>query len=383
MGSSRPGGPIDVFSGTPVNGDLTPRGMEVPLFGPDGTLNASISMCVGEMGQLRPVGTAALTARNGFAASGRTEARTAFAVGAGPGAAPVVRLIDARTNREYFSLLAYEASFTGGVQATTADVNGDGMPDLIVGAGIGGAPRVRVFDGATRAQMSGPLGDFFAYEDSFRGGVQVAVGDVNGDGVPDLILGSGVGGGPRVRVLSGVDGSVIHDFFAYESSFRGGVQVAAADIDGDGNAEIIAGSGFGGGPRVRVLRGTDLAELGNFFAYESSFRGGVNVTAGDMDGDGRAEVIAGSGIGGGPAVRVFDALTGADKGGRFVYEDSLRAGVRVTTVRTSDASGPARLVVSSGAGSSPRVKILDPLTGTVSIDDFAFDPTFLGGVYVG
>jgi ELWxxDGT repeat protein len=382
MGSSTPGGPIDIFSGTPVNGVLTPGQLQVPLFDANGNLNAAIPMAKGTMGQLQSAGTAALTPRVGFQTSQPIDARTAFAVGAGPGSAPIVQLVDARTNREYFRIMAYEPTFTGGVQVAAADLNGDGMPDLVIGSGVGGGPRVRVIDGATRSQMSGPLGDSFVYESSFRGGVQVAVGDVTGDGTPDLIIGSGVGGGPRVRVLDGKTGEAVYDFFAYESTFRGGVQVSAADVDGDGRADILAGSGFGGGPRVRVISGKDLSEISNFFAYESSFRGGVNVAAGDFNGDGKVEVIAGSGIGGGPAVQVFDPITTAPLGGRFVFDASERSGVRVTAVRTAE-NGPSRVAVSAGKGSTPRVIVLDPLTGQTFLNELAFDPSFTGGVFVG
>ncbi|MFO0936345.1 MAG: ELWxxDGT repeat protein [Gemmataceae bacterium] len=382
MGSSTPNGPIDMFSGTPVNGVLTPDQLQVPLFDANGNLNTAIPMAKGTMGQLQSAGTASLTSRIGFQTSQPIDTRTVFAIGAGPGAEPVVVLVDARTNREYFRLLAYEKTFTGGVQVAAADLNGDGMADLVIGSGVGGGPRVRVINGATGSQMSGPLGDSFVYEPSFRGGVQVAVGDVTGDGTPDLIIGSGVGGGPRVRVLNGQTGEAVYDFFAYEDSFRGGVQVSVADVDGDGRADILAGSGFGGGPRVRVFSGKDLHEISNFFAYEDSFRGGVNVTAGDFDGDGKVEVLAGSGIGGGPAIKLFDPLTAAPISGRFVFDDTQRSGVRVSAVRTSD-TGPSRVVVSSGVGSAPRVKVLDPLTGQSLLDELAFNASFTGGVFVG
>ena len=97
---------------------------------------------------------------------------------------------------------------------------------------------------------------------------------------------------PATGQVAGVTPRPGGDFFAYEESFRGGVFVAAGDLDGDGKAEIVLGTGVGGGPRVRAVRGTaDHAELLNLFAYEDSARNGVRVAAGDVNGDGKADVL--------------------------------------------------------------------------------------------
>src|SRR5215203_1781986 len=81
----------------------------------------------------------------------------------------------------------------------------------------------------------------------FLGGINVTLGDINGDGVMDVIVGAGAGpdGGPHVRVFSGTDLSELASFYAYDPSFAGGVTVAAADVDGDGRADIITGAGPG------------------------------------------------------------------------------------------------------------------------------------------
>jgi len=103
----------------------------------------------------------------------------------------------------------------------------------------------------------------------------VATADVDGDGVPDIIAATGQGGGPRVRVFSGVDGSILKDFFAYETNFRGGVFVAAADVNHDGKADIITGTEQGGGPRLTVFDGVTGARIRDFFAFDSAQRGGI------------------------------------------------------------------------------------------------------------
>src|SRR5205085_2596493 len=137
----------------------------------------------------------------------------------------------------------------------------------------------------------------------FRGGVRVAVGDVNGDGVPDIVTGAGPGGGPHVKVFSGADDSVLASFYAYDPTFAGGVYVAVGDVNGDGFADVITGAGPGGGPHVKVFAGLDNAELASFFAADPGNTGGVFVAAGAF---GNVGPVVATSSGSGPQVSVFN-----------------------------------------------------------------------------
>jgi hypothetical protein len=174
---------------------------------------------------------------------------------------------------------AYASAFTGGVNVAIGDVNGDGTPDVLTGVGAGGGPHVRVFSGAT----STPLGGHIAFAPNFTGGVWVAAGDMDGDGRDDIIAGAGAGGGPHVRVFSGRDGQVLHSFFPYNPLFTGGVRVASGDFDGDGRGDILTAPGVTGGPHVRAFDGDNLAPVANFFPF-GSFAGGVFVAAPTLGG---------------------------------------------------------------------------------------------------
>src|SRR5207249_2383581 len=110
----------------------------------------------------------------------------------------------------------------------------------------------------------------------------------------------------------GATGALLAQEFAYKADFRGGVWVAAGDVDGDGRAEVITAPGEGGGPLVKVLRGSDLSLLRGFFAYDPAFRGGARVAAVDATGDGRADIVTAAGPGGGPHVKLFDGGTGSE-----------------------------------------------------------------------
>lgn len=131
----------------------------------------------------------------------------------------------------------------------------------------------------------------------------IAAADLGGDGVDELLVGAGVGMTPMVRVMR-QDGSVIGTFLAYDNAFTGGVNVAACDVDGDGRSEIITGAKYGGGPHVRVFDAMGNPRSG-FFAYDTTFRGGVNVACGDVTGDTIGDIVTGAGPSGGPHIKIF------------------------------------------------------------------------------
>jgi hypothetical protein len=307
--------------------------------------------------------------------------------GADAGSPPYVRVTDLATGATT-QFLAFDRSFTGGVRVAHGDISGDGVPDLIVAAGPGGGPHVKVYDGAalaaggTAAQLAinTPLRSFFAYAASFTGGVYVAAGDVNGDGIADII--TGAGGGPHVGVFDGATGAVIREFFAYGSGFTGGVTVAAGDVDGDGIADIITGAGAGGGPHVKVFSGATAAVIRSFFAYSADFRGGVYVAAGDVDGDGRADIVTGAGPGGGPHVKVFSGATGQTLFSFFGATTPFSSGVRVAAVDLN-ADAHADILVFPALRGQPIVQIFDGAGGGLL---GTFDPLnqhLVNGIFVG
>jgi streptogramin lyase len=315
--------------------------------------------------------------------------------GADAGGGPDVRLIDAVTGKLTGEILAYDPHFTGGVRVAVGDVTGDGVPDFVTAPGAGGGPDIRVFDGTTGQLVR----EFMAYDPAFSGGVWVAVGDVNGDGFADIITGADAGGGPHVKVFSGKDGSLLASFMAYPVAFSGGVRVAAGDVNGDGFADIITAAGPGGGPHVKVYSGKDGSVLKSFMAYPFYYTGGVFVAAGDLDGTGRADIITspgsrafafpppppGSFTPAAPIllnVRVYDALAGTVREVP-TYSYLGTGGIRVAVVDDVDGNGLADLVVAIGAGPAQAVNVLDGLTGALVDSFFAYDPQWVGGVFVG
>lgn len=292
---------------------------------------------------------------------------TIIATGADVGGGPHVEVFDAPVDRNpktkrpldppRLSFFAYDPAFTGGVRVATGDVNRDGVQDIITAAGPGGGPHVRVFDGRTGAQLPGRIGSFMAYDPSFTGGVFVASADFNGDGFDDIVTGPDFGGGPHVKVFDGKMGEEVQSFLAYGATFAGGVRVAAGDINGDLVPDIVTGAGPGGGPHVRAFSGDNLADLASFMAYTLQFTGGVTVAVGHVTGDGRATIITGSGQNGTPLVKGFEIVSLFDARqvfGFFAYNQDFRGGVRVS-VGSGSGDGHQTILVSGGPGLSQQL----------------------------
>ena len=217
-----------------------------------------------------------------------------------------------------------DAAFTGGAFVAAGDLDNDGRAEIVISPDQGGGPRVSII--SLLAATPTLRASFFGIDDaSFRGGARVGLGDINGDGVQDLAVGAGFLGGPRIALFNGATAfttptRLVNDFFGFpgtdSETLRNGAFVSVGDTDGDGLADLILGGGPGGGPRVLILSGAKLATgdiggaqvapLANFFlAGNTADRGGVRVAAKDVDGDNKAEVAVGSGEGSASRVRVY------------------------------------------------------------------------------
>lgn len=164
------------------------------------------------------------------------------------------------------------------------------------------------------------------------GGAKIAVADLGHDGVPEIIVGNGLGNEPRVTVYR-TDGSTITSFLAYGADMGLGVTLAACDANGDGANDIVTGTQYGATPHVRTFDTTGKPIDAGFFAYSESFKGGVNITCGDLDGDGKPELITSPGPTGGPEVKTWKFTDGAWKMDQdfFAFAPEETGGV-VTTI---------------------------------------------------
>lgn len=138
-------------------------------------------------------------------------------------------------------------NFAGGVDVMTADLGDDGVREILVANGYGNEPRVTVL-----RQDGSEIGSFLAYDESMKSGITVATCDLNDDGIEEILTGTQFGAGPHVRAFTNYGELFDGGFFAYNEGFRGGVNIACGDYDSDGIDEVITGAGPGGGPHVKI-----------------------------------------------------------------------------------------------------------------------------------
>jgi hypothetical protein len=314
--------------------------------------------------------------------------QTNFIVSTGAGIPSTVLVYNPRTGSIVLPpIQPYGAAYIGAVNVASGDVTGDGVPDVVVAPQAGSAPHVKVYDGVSGQEVF----SFFAYGIGFTGGVSLAVGDINGDGFGDIITATGIGSAPHVKVFSGRDRTELASFFAYGVDMTLGLNVAAGDVDGDGFVDIVTGTASGA-PHVKVFSGRDFSEIKSFFAFAPNFNGGVNVAVGDVDGDGNADIITGPGFGGVPLVTIFSGATTALLSAFYINSEPIasnipsvsvkQGGVRVAVTDTN-ADGLAEVVVARGPGSKARVFIYDPLSTQVLRITDILGGNFGTGIYVG
>jgi FG-GAP-like repeat/FG-GAP repeat len=229
-------------------------------------------------------------------------------------------------------------------------------PQAIVAVGVdsGAPPIVQVIDAET-GQL---LYRILAYPVGFSGGVRVAVGDVNGDLTPDIITAPGRGAAPLIKVFDGRTGALARAFLAYPSSVTTGVFVAAGDVNGDGFADIITAPDRGAVPLVSVFNGRTGALIRAFIAFSPGFRGGLHVAAGLVNADKFAEIIVAPAGFGPPIVETFDGRTGAVAGAFLAYPPTLRNGVWLATGDVN-ADGLDDIITGPNGPAPPLVRTFD------------------------
>ncbi|NQU99200.1 MAG: VCBS repeat-containing protein, partial [Parcubacteria group bacterium] len=299
--------------------------------------------------------------------------------GTGPGGGPQIRGFDSDGKSTGLNFFAYDRNFKGGVRIDTGDIDADGQKEIIVGAGTGGGPQIRVFeaDGTIK-----PI-QFFAFHEDSRTGVDVATGDVDGDGKDEIAVSQFANGEAWVKVYRYNDTqTVIGSWRAFPAGVESGATVAMGDIDRDGLAEVIVGAGTGGGPQVRVFEADGSPKPIQFFAFHPDSRTGVDVACGDMDSDGKDEIAVSQLANGEAWVKVYrynDEQTVLSE--TRAYSQGVNSGANIDLVDI-DNDGMVEILTGAGNSGGPQVRAFEMNEYSDLLSFFAYSSNFRGGVNV-
>ncbi len=277
--------------------------------------------------------------------------------GAGAGAAPWLRSYSAYGNEasKPKNLMTFAATFRGGINVATGDLDGDGIDEIIAAPRGAGAPLVRVFDkqGTPKFNKNG----FYAYDRNLRCGTDVAAADLDGNGIDEIITTPGTGCGPQVKIFNGNGQSVLSKgFFAYSQGLRVGLRVSAGDVNKDGKAEIVTVPERGTQAQVRIFDYTGKSKgTTGFYPYGTLPTGG-DVAVADLNGDGKDEIVTVPGEGFPAQVRIFDS-TGKAKlnQGFYAYARSIKTGFLISA-GDLNSDGKAEIVTVPKTANAAQVR---------------------------
>ena len=234
-----------------------------------------------------------------------------------------VRVFNKRGKVKRTGFFAYDPRFPGGAEIVISDLNNDGQNEITVA----GKSKIQIFN-----ENGLLIQEFYPYGKNYAFGINIAIGNLMGDNKKEIVTGTQRGAKPQIKIFD-ANGNVLNPgWLAYAENFHGGVNLALGDLNGNGYQEIVTGAGFGGGPHVRIFDANGHLFDPGFFPYNPKFRGGVNVACGDLNNDGKDEIITGAGKSGGPHVRIYDKIGHLIDPGFFAFNPNKRNGVRVGAV---------------------------------------------------
>ncbi len=327
-----------------------------------------------------------------FVATGDTtgDGKAEIVDGLDAGLSTTIHVLDATSGAETAGFWPYSTSTETGVRVAAADLNADGKAEILAvpldgtrvsGFGTGGGNPFRIYD-------TFPGGAF--------GGATMAAGDVVGDRAPEIVAAARTATGMQVNVIDTHTGAVVASLHPYVESPTTTPQIAVGDVNGDGHGDIVLLAQFVDGARLEALS-ADGTKLSSFYVLEPGIVPGASVAAGDLDGDGKAEIVIGGGptltapwppVTNGPDQRVVVYRSnGTFVGGLTAYPGLFQGGTRVA-VADVEHNGWPDVITAPGHGMEPEVSIFSQRwfgsrdRGNRFAHFLAYERAFTGGVAV-
>lgn len=247
-----------------------------------------------------------------------------------------------KNNQRYFYKVQAVDDFGNKKRSTQKKTVFEARDRVVMAPGAGAAPQVRIYN--TKSNKFERT--WYAFDSSERGGAEIAVGQLDNDKKDEIAV-ARAEGAPEVRVFDAT-GRQKTAFLAYDSNFSGGVRLAVGDVDGDGKDEIVTVPGNGGGPQVKVWEANGSL-IAAWNALDGAFSGGSYVTTLDWDGDGVDEIAVGPGAGGSRTVYIYE-VNGSLVTTVPVFGSTWNGGVRVAGAHFN--KNRERLVVTPVTGTA-------------------------------
>ena len=311
-----------------------------------------------------------------------------------PGYGPHIRAFT-QTGNLMVGFFPYSTKFKGGVEVTAGDFDGDGINELAVVPASQGGPQLRVYNYFVNENHFVLLDSAFVFNQAWRLNLKVAAGDVNNNGKDEIIIYPQTNAGPHVKVYEtyATDGQhnlqLLTDFLAYDTNFRGGINLVTGDFNGDEQQDLVIAPMSQGGPNIRTYTFNTTSQsfelLDWFWAYDENFHGGVNLATGDYNGDGKDDLATVPLSHGGPNVRTYVLQNNQFEllDWFWAYDENFHGGANLLALDLNQ-DAQDELVTAPRTG-TPNTRIYSQANNAFTLTKWfwAFSESFTGGVNLG